>query len=219
MKFLDVPQSGSIAGHTHSHNRAGQYKRNRRSPVQPIGTGRRATVRAAFAAGSVGFSALTGPQQDAFSSFAASHPVTDSLGQSIILTGHQMFVRMSIQRINVGLALSTTPPSVLSTASIAPAVFTMSVSGGASLAWTAGDGSGFVTLQLSRPMSSGRRFMKTFWQAAFTADDSTPITYPATGYAVQFGAPVVGQRVFARWSHFTSDCWFVEGGIVSAIVT
>ena len=39
MKILDVPQSGSLGGQTSSHNRAGQYRRARRSPVQPTGTG------------------------------------------------------------------------------------------------------------------------------------------------------------------------------------
>src|SRR6516162_7143681 len=107
MKFLGVPSSGSIAGTVFSHNRAGQYQRNRRAPVQPVGTGRRAFVRANFSAASTAWAALTAANQAAWIAFANSHPITDSLGQSITLTGQQMYVAVGAQLLNCGQTLPT----------------------------------------------------------------------------------------------------------------
>ena len=95
MKILTAPSSGSIAGTTYSHNRAGQYTRNRRSPVQPVGTGRRGVIRAAFGAASSAWGALTPIVQANWTAYANGHPYTDSLGQSIKLTGHQMYVAVN----------------------------------------------------------------------------------------------------------------------------
>ena len=223
MKILDIPRSGSYAGITSSHNRAGQYVRNRRAPTQPIGTGRRAFVRAAFGSASSGYAGLTAAQQDAWTSFAASHPITDALGQSITLTGHQMYVALYVNAKNVLGAPSATPPTVLSNDSILPCVLTASIASGLSLAHTAGDGTGWVAYAYCRPLSSARRFIKTFWQPAgalgYDADDTTPFILTTTNYAAQFGTPVVGQRIFCRVTHYTSSFWITEVTIVSALVT
>jgi hypothetical protein len=223
MKFLDVPQSGSIAGNTHSHNRAGQYKRNRRSPVQPIGTGRRAFIKGAFASGATSWAGLTDAQRNAWTSFAASHPITDALGQSIILTGMQMFVRMTIQLLNVNQPAPTTPPTTLTTTSINPVTATFSITTGISIAFTAADGDGYVTYAFSRPMSAGRTFNATWWQPlgalGFADDAGTPATVTTANYAAQFGAPTVGQKVFVKVNHFTVDGWLTETYILPMIVT
>lgn len=222
MKFLDVPQSGSIAGTTHSHNRAGQYTRNRRSPVQPIGSGRRAAVRAAFASASAGWSGLTNPQREAWNSFADSHPITDSLGQSVVLTGHQMYVRVTSTRANVGIALAVTPPADLDLPDSSDASVAFSIATGISIDDITGDASALVALGLSRPFSAGRSFNKTFWQPpgadGIIALDSLPHAVTTAVYAAEFGAPVAGQRVFFRLSPVSTDGWNGAPVIKSALV-
>lgn len=214
--------SGSIAGTVSSHNRAGQYKRNRRAPVQPIGTGRRAQVRGAFSAASSAFSALTTAQQDAFTSFAASHPITDSLGQSIVLTGHQMFVRIAASLLNVGQALPTAPPASTSPPSIMPVTFAFSVATGIAVGWTAGGATQFVTTAYSMPVSSGVRFFKTFWQPAAGSGHwpATPgaATLTTANYGAQFGAPAIGRRVFAKLTPIDVGGFNGPGIIVSTVV-
>lgn len=221
MKFLDVPQSGSIAATTHSHNRAGQYTRNRRSPVQPVGSGRRAVVRAAFASASAGWSGLTNVQREAWNSFADSHPITDSLGQSVTLTGHQMYVRVTTSCSNVGLTILTTPPASLALPDLSGASMAYSVAAGATFDDYTGAAGQMIAFAVSRPFSAGRGFNKTFWQPPGPNgyDDATgaPFTISNTVYNTEFGAPVVGQRVFARLTPYSSAGWNGSPVILSTI--
>ena len=202
VKYLDVPSSGSIADRTHSHNRAGQYTRNRRSPVQPIGTGRRAFIRSSFGAASSGWAALTAPQQEAWISFAADHPVTDALGQSVVLTGLQMYVACGVNRLNLTLALPTAPPTTTETPDVSAVTCSYSVASGATVNDFTGDSEDFITVSFSKPMGSGRRFTKTFWQPlgadGITSADTEPYTIAASVYIAEFGTVVVGQVIFIK---------------------
>ncbi len=218
MKILDIPRSGSFGGTTSSHNRAGQYVRNRRSPVQPIGTGRRAFIRAAFGAAAAGYAALSSTDQAAWISFAETHPVTDSLGQSIKLTGQQMFVGVGTQLANIGSPLPTLPPASTTTSDVNGMVPAFSVATGFSATGAAGDGTGFITVAFSQPLSAGRRFWKTFWQQQSSADDALTITATTAVYAAQFGTPVVGQAIFVKFTPVNSEGWSGTPNIVRMIV-
>jgi len=200
MKFLDVPQSGSIAGTTHSHNRAGQYTRNRRSPVQPVGTGRRAFIRSAFGAASTGWSALSGTQQAAWATYADGHPIVDSLGQSIKLTGHQMYVSINTQLHNCGQASTLVPP--VSSATVAPVltVYTAVASTGVvtitmTASATAAD---FILVAFARPQGSGRSQVSAYWQADHLPGNSVGNATEGAKVVAQFGALVAGQRLFLK---------------------
>lgn len=200
MKFLDVPQSGSIAGTTHSHNRAGQYTRNRRMPVQPAGTGRRAFIRSAFGASSTGWATLSGADQAAWTTYADSHPVTDRLGQSIKLTGHQMYVAINTQNLNVGQSASSATP--VSSATTAPVltvftgvasthVITMTLDGG-------GSGTDFILVAFARPQSGGVSQVSAYWQADVLPGDSVGNATEGTKIVAQFGNLTAGQRLFIK---------------------
>lgn len=197
MKFLDVPQSGSIAGTTHSHNRAGQYTRNRRAPVQPR-TARQTTIRAQFGANSSAWAALTAATQAAWVAYADAFPITDSLGQSIKLTGHQMYVAINTNLVNAGLATNSAVPVSNSVFGPAPVTFTFSHTTGGSIAFTAGGASDKLLVAYSKPMSAGRSFNRTFSQASVAAGTGTPVTITAAAYAAIYGTAVAGQKIFAR---------------------
>lgn len=223
MKYLDVPSSGSIADRTHSHNRAGQYTRNRRSPVQPIGTGRRAFIRSAFAAASAAWTALTSVQQEAWISFAADHPITDALGQTITLTGHQMFVAVGTNLQNVGSALPTTPPSTLALPSVSGANVVASVASGFTLGGYEGVTGDFVTVAFSKQMSPGRRFNKTFWQPlgsdGVLAADGEPATLGSGIYTAEFGTMIAGRVIFVKFTPINAQGWAGTPNIVRVVVT
>ena len=196
MKILDVPQSGSLAGQTSSHNRAGQYRRSRRAPVQPTGTGRRGFIRAAFGAASSGWSGLTDPVRLAWGAFAVGFPVTDALGQSVTLTGHQMYVGVATALANVGGTPPAAPP--VSTATISPVVVvsTMTHAGVGTLTLAAGGlSTDFVLIAFSKPMGAGRSFVGTYWQQTHIAANVVTATLFGPGYVAQFGAPTVGQKI------------------------
>lgn len=221
MKFLDVPQSGSIAGTVHSHNRAGQYTRNRRAPVQPIGTGRRAFIRSTFGAASTAWAALTDAERAAWVGFANAHPYTDALGQSIILTGQQMFVAMQINLVNSGQAATTTPPATTTLDDIVPVAFSAGVSSG--LNWTAStDATTCVfVIACSMQVSPGRMFNKTFWQPLGGTGYPTGLagvyTLLTADYAAQFGTPVAGMKVFGKWTLINAGGWASVPQIQSAV--
>lgn len=199
MKYLGVPSSGSIAGTTYSHNRAGQYTRNRRSPVQPVGLGRRAQVRANFGGASSAWAALSAAVQAAWTSFAASHPITDALGQSVTLTGHQMYVTVNAQLLNCGQAQSSTIPA--SAAVFAPIAPTFTAVHAGAITLTPGGGGGasdFLLYAFSPLQSGGINFCKTFNQFGHVAGNSVAAIVATTPYNTMFGSPVVGQKIFAR---------------------
>jgi hypothetical protein len=197
MKYLDVPKSGSIAGTTHSHNRAGQYTRNRRSPVQPR-TSRQTTIRAQFAAGSSAWATLASALQAAWVAYADAFPITDSLGQSIKLTGHQMFVAIQTNLANAGLAASTAVPVSNAVFGPAPVTFSFSHTSGGSITFTAGGASDKLLVAYSKPMSPGRSFNRTFQQQTTVAGTGTPVAITTAAYGAIFGTPTVGQKIFAR---------------------
>lgn len=199
MKFLGVPSSGSIAGTTSSHNRAGQYTRNRRAPVQPVGNGRRAFIRQAFGAASTAWSSLAAATQAAFTSYAAGHPITDALGQSVTLTGHQMFVALQTSLNNCGIVTVAAVPASSSVFSAGAPTFTAVHAGAITFTPTGlGGAADFLLLAFSAPVSGGVSFMKTFCQLLHVAGNAVAASVVTTAYNAQFGSPVAGQRIFYR---------------------
>lgn len=199
MKYLGNPQSGSQAQTTASHNRAGQYLRSRRSPVQPVGTGRKAIVKANFSAASKAWSALSPANQASWNSYAAGHPITDALGQSITLTGHQSFVGIASQLLNCGSILPTAVP--VSSAVTAPVVtvFTMTHLGVMTLTLGAtGSASDFILVSFSAPQSAGVTFCKTFWQMMHLPANSAGAATYGAAYIVQFGTVPAGSKIFLQ---------------------
>jgi hypothetical protein len=199
MKYLGAPQSGSQANTTASHNRAGQYYRNRRTPTQPVGTGRRAIARANFGASSSAWASLSSAAQAAWIAFAASHPITDALGQSITLTGHQMFVSCSAQLLNVNQPISSAVPG--STATTAPVILQFSPLANGVIYLNL-DGSGspsdFLTFSFGSPQSTGVTFLKTFWQALVDEADVTFEQNLGILFTNQFGTMPPTGRVFLQ---------------------
>jgi hypothetical protein len=199
MKFLGAPSSGSIAGTTSSHNRAGQYTRNRRSPVQPVGTGRRAFIRSSFSSASKGWAGLTAAAQASWIAYAAAHPITDALGQSITLTGQQMYVSIGVQLLNVGSTLPTLVPVSSVVVSQVPTVFTVTHLGVITITLPGtGSASDYLLIAFSAPQSAGVTFCKTFWQQTHIAASSVGAATYGTAYVVQFGTIPAGSKVFLK---------------------
>jgi hypothetical protein len=205
MKFLDVPQSGSFAGNTHAHNRAGQYRRNRRAPTQSP-TPRRTAVRGLLSGASSSFASLTPAQIAAWNSFADGHPVTDKLGSSIKLTGHQWFVSIYTMTVASGGAPPTDPPVSTTVFSAAPASMTFSLATGLTVTLSGlGSADDYQFLALTAPMSAARTFANKFRQVTQAAGDASTIPFSTALYSAAFGLPVLGQRVFAKLTPINSE--------------
>lgn len=218
MKILDIPRSGSYQAITSSRNRGGQYVRNRRSPVQPVGTGRRAFIRGAFGASSSGWAGLTDAERAAWEGYASGVPYTDRLGQQIYLTGHQMYVAITTQLLNCGAAASASPPVSTAVYDPTPVSFTADVVTGLSVNWTAGATNEYMLLAYSPQMSPGRSYNGTWWQAVAAAGDDNPQA-DTVAYVAQFGALVATKKIFCKATPVNQYGVAGASVIVSAIVT
>jgi hypothetical protein len=221
MKYLGAPQSGSQANTTASKNRAGQYYRNRRSPVQPVGTGRRAFIRSSFGSASGAWAALDPAAQAAWNTFAAGHPVTDRLGQAITLTGHQMFVGVGTQSLNVGIGLPTDVP--VSTTTRSPVVATFTVDAGApTLVLTldaGGDALDYILVSFARPQGSGRTQVSNYWQATVVAGNAGTISGLLSLLTAEFGTLIAGQKIFLKLTPVNRYGWTGTPVITFAVAT
>jgi len=199
MKILDIPRSGSYADKTSSKNRAGQYVRNRRSPVQPIGTGRRAVARANFGSASSSWAGITDAQRAAWATFADGVPYIDRLGQSIKLTGHQMFVAVNSQLLNCGSGVSETPPGDTTVPVLSDVVLSAAITGGVLSAdfTSTGTAADFILCAVAPLQSAGRSFVGRWWQAqVFPGNVTAAEVYDQ--FVAEFGALVEGRKVFMK---------------------
>lgn len=188
-----------IAATVYSKNGSGAIIRNRVTPINRRSTGQ-TEQRQVLASLSSGWRGLTQAQRDAWNAAAPNFPQTDSLGQTVILTGEQLYVRLNANLTLIGAALITSPPVptsfdplTVSIASLTAAAFTVGftpdpVPTGFSL-----------IIRATRPVSAGKQFFAQsefrFVQAVAAAGVS-----PAnidTAYEAIFGDKTgqVGQKV------------------------
>lgn len=179
--------------------------RNRRAPVQPVGTGRRAFIRAAFGSGSSAWTSLTSEQQLAWDSYASEHPITNSLGATVTLTGHQMYVAIYTQCVNCSIALPVVPPTDSSVWSPSAVEVEVSAAGDFDVTWSGGPGDGSKLLvAVSPPMSSGRRFPAAYWQAVAQGADAGEADI-ASAYQAQFGTLTAATRISVKVTPVNSE--------------
>jgi hypothetical protein len=168
VKFLSEAMSsasGSIGGTTYSHNRFGMYRRARRVPVNPNTTFQQ-SQRDAFSNASSLWRTLTAPQRAGWEAYAAATPTTNSLGQTVFLTGAQQFTASNAFGFRLGLSsfldAPTTPgrtplgmPTIVLDASAATATVS-DIDSGAN-----GDD---LSLFLGDPVSAGVSFFRGPYQ-------------------------------------------------------
>ena len=204
MKVLKPPQSGSIQGVTASHNRYGQYERNRRSPVQPVSSPRRAIARQNFGAVSRAYASIDPSLIPVWQAFALAHPIVDALGQAVKLDAHAMYVSVNAALLNAGQPTNDTPPTnltvnpVTSVTCVALGTPAVTVSADAP---AAGD---FILIAASKQLPVCRTFAATFRQ--FAVADSTLTTQDiTTDYVAQFGTPQAGDCIFFKLTPVNSS--------------
>ena len=190
MKFTSqvyTQASGSVGGLTYSHNRSGMYTRARSTPTDPASTlqlERRSNFSYLVNAWAT---VLTSGQRVQWEQYAASMPRLNTLGQTIYLTGQQMFIRCMSYRLLVGSPILTTAPMPNASAEftvpadpiIDASANTVSVAYFNSDPWAATIG-GFLHCFLSRPRNASRMFSKGPYRylGSVVGDTTTPPTSP-----------------------------------------
>lgn len=102
--------SGSVAGVTYSRNKGGMYTRSRAIPSNP-NSAAQLSVRDNLTVASQAWSGLTQVQRDEWNALAPTVSWTNTLGQSIQLSGINLFNQVNSLRLLAGLALLEAAPA------------------------------------------------------------------------------------------------------------
>jgi hypothetical protein len=213
MKFLSqvyASVSGSIGGITYSHNRGGLYTRTRTIPTNPA-TAFQGFVRNGFSQLVARWSqVLTAAQRTEWNLYASNVPVIDTLGQSIYLSGFNMYIRSNLPRVQYNNIVPGTftivddGPTIFTLGETDPVANLVSISGANpslafddTLDWVNEDEAGLLVF-IGRPVSPTINFFKGPYRVAQSVlgDSVTPPTTPASLGALY--SYTAGQRCFAR---------------------
>lgn len=216
MKILDVPQSGSVAGVTSSRNRFGQYRRTRAIPTNPQ-TALQTGARTVFGDSAALWRSLTQVQKDLWEQCALDYPKVDSLGQTIILSGFQMFVRANMARRVIGEGGLTVPggntawTSNLITATAAAGVPALSI------AFTVPTGAMFLVLDVSPQLGAGIQFPQGLRYFTHLDSAATSPENALAAYVARFGTLVAGKVIFIR-ARVLNECGVFSAAFVQRVV-
>ena len=96
--------SGSLGGITAARNKGGQYLRARVVPVDP-GTPAQTTLRTVFSGLAIAWQTLlSAAQREAWDTYAENVTVVNRIGETVNLTGLQMYIRSNVPRVQAGFA-------------------------------------------------------------------------------------------------------------------
>jgi hypothetical protein len=192
--------SGSVGGVVAGHNKGGQYLRNRSIPVNPNST-RQQAQRNGFGAAAISWRSLTAGQRAAWESYASLTPVINRLGESITVSGFNMYQRTNAFLLGVGLAAITAAPPTPGLSSLgtpATPAFIASVANGLSFGTVGADATGatYGIAQYGPPLSPGVNFYRGPYSLF-----ASGITFVSTGFATEpqtvtpgrYGALVAGE--------------------------
>jgi len=183
-----VQMSGSIAGDTHARNRFGNYMRARTKPVNPKSARQSAArIIIMFLAEQWRESPMDDAKRLAWETYAAGVNWNNKLGESIKLTGFNMFIRSNAALIAAGGSLITTGPpdiglppgdSALAVACDATAQ-KISVTFDEAFDWALETGA-YLSVEMGHPQNPTRNFFGGPWRfaAGIAGVDTTGVSSP-----------------------------------------
>lgn len=198
MKFLDVPQSGSVAATTSSRNRFGQYRRTRAIPVQPR-TPAQVAARSRLSTMAASWRGLTSAELTSWNSFGQSFTVVNSIGATVHLTGLQCYIKVNtVNLLNGGSAVST-PPALPSF--VACTVTSIDATAATPIIEASGvaPASGTLFMFYASPqLSPGVSFNGVYRYLQTGQTFTSGKLSLQTAYAAKFGTLVSGKKIFVK---------------------
>ncbi len=197
--------SGSVGGVTASRNRGGQYFRLRAIPTNPS-TPSQESVRAIMASQSQAWADLTDAQRASWKAWASENPVTNALGNSISLSGHQAFVQINSRLDLIDNATLTVPPVL--NAPLALDSLTLSAdigAGNVDLTFAASPLAADTVLWIEASIvsSAGIAYVRNLYRFIGVSPTAQTTAYDIeTIFTTKFGAPIVGQTMHVRVATF-----------------
>ena len=192
-----------IAATVFTKNRAGAAIRNRTTPINRRSASQSAN-RQVLSALAAQWRGLTQAQRNSWNSAAPNFPQQDSLGQTIFLTGEQLYIRCNANLLLIGQAQITNAPSPTSFAVLAFTSLTMDASAGSvDLAFSPTVPTGYsLVVRATAPVSAGKDFVSksAFRYLKTIAAGQTSPQDIASEYIAKFGAitNAEGLKVFTE---------------------
>lgn len=196
--------SGSIGATTFSSNKGGDYMKNKVIPLNPT-TARQTLIRGLTAGFAQSWRGLTQAQRDAWNVATINFPVTNRVGNTVILSGEQLYIKLNVVLSNTGSPNILTPPTPASvinwqSLSLAAALATMTFTAlnlatPATLTVPAGQS---LVIYATAPLSAGVSNFKSRLRqiVVFLTGSSTSAATIFAAYVIKYGAgPPTGTKV------------------------
>ena len=193
------PTSGSIGLQVYVPGRNGQVVRIRAIPSNPQ-TPEQIHVRNILAARATAWRSLTEAQRAAWTAAALGYNSQSRLGMSGALTGEQLYVRVNSNLAAVGEALVTAPPALPAFEANVVTGLTITNTAGVIVVKFActGTSTAFNIISATPPMSQGRGRAYGMNRLGELPEITGGFADFTTLYTAKFGAPAVGQKIFAQ---------------------
>lgn len=203
--------SGKQGGTVASRNRYGQYFRQFAMPVNPA-TDAQTAARARLTQASQGWRALSDAQRALWTDYANLTPVLNRVGDSIILSGQAMYVKVNAFRLQVpSLTLLNTAPGTPGLAPLPNAGsfdWSLDVSSGmivgAPVVWTdlglLDEATAILEVRISPALSAGTKFFNGPYQSALAPSQGLIAGLALPGDPIPLDvALVTGARYVVEW--------------------
>jgi hypothetical protein len=193
---------GSIGAATYTKNRFGAAIRQKVSPVQPR-TARVLTVRGLFTNLSKRwFGTLDDAQRLGWIALADANPRTNVFGNSVKLTGLQMYQSLNRNLQNVGEAIIDDPPPNLDVDGLTSITPAPDATGGTFMFDAVPDpvpAGHWMVIDATLQVNAGRSFVSNYYRYVSQYPSGPPLPYDMhAAYVAIFGALRLGQRITCR---------------------
>lgn len=122
--------SGSVGPNVFSRNRYGSYVRARAKPVSP-NTAYQQAAKAALSAASQHWGGIGLDAQNAWRTWAQTHPITNRIGEKQVLSGQAACTQLNARQIQQGGALLDLPPTTAAPDSLTTLTASLDIGAGA----------------------------------------------------------------------------------------
>ncbi len=211
-----VQMSGSIAGQTHARNRFGNYMRARTTPVNPKSPRQvAARVNIMFLAEQWREAPMTDAIRAAWQTYADSVNWQNKLGESVTLTGFNMFMRANCVLLTAGQTIVTAGPTdlglpagdpLMSVDTLSEATNTYSLNFDDTMDWCSEDGAHAI-IDAGQPQNPTRNFFNGPWRFTnrLSGNAGAPPASPSVGTALNGWEAIETQKLWFRFSIIRAD--------------
>ena len=212
---------GKFNGSVVQGGKSGYIQRVKVKPVNPQSTGQ-TNQRATFASQSSAWRSLTDAQRATWINGAVDFPYRDWFGDSQVLSGNALYVKLNTVLVNLGSAALTTLPAAIAVPLVTATSITASAGGGTiALVFTPTPvPAGFKMVVIATPnLSPGINFVKNKYRiiSRIAAAAASPQAIGAA-YIVKFGAMTVGKKIAVRIVNASTTTGQVGIGTVATCI-